>query len=99
MNGEMVAGPERITIIEKIVGLTRLPYSLGCLVVALAAGGPGFFLVLYLDSFSLSEAFTRLLSYSAFDVLQLNQQVPIYQGFLSSALFTSALFLNLYLVR
>ncbi len=95
----MVAGPERITIIEKIVGLTHLPYSLGCLVVALAAGGPGFFLVLYLDSFSLSKALTRLLSYSAFDVLQLNQQVPIFQGFLSAALYTSALFLNMYLVR
>ncbi len=99
MNGEMVAGPERITIIERVVGLTHLPYSLGCLVVALAAGGPGFFLLLYLDSFSLSEALTRLLSYSAFQVLQLNQQVPKYQGFLSAALYTAALFLNMYLAR
>jgi hypothetical protein len=30
-------GPERMTILERVIGLTRLPYSLGCLVFAVVA--------------------------------------------------------------
>ena len=95
-------GPERLTIIERIIGFTRLPYSIGCLLIAVAIGGPGNFLVWYVYSPSLEEAWRRLLSSTLrglFSIMQFGGEMPAVQVLLEIAISTWTLFLGMYLVR
>src|SRR4029077_15464013 len=68
-------GPERPTILERVIGMTHLPYSLGCLVFSAALGGPGIFLIFYLDTFNLGEAWRRTVSTAVFSVTP-DSQIP-----------------------
>jgi len=95
-------GPERLTIVERIIGLTRLPYSVGCLLIAVALGGPGNFLVWYFYSFSLEEAWRRMLSNTLRGIVTITQfgrEMPVTQELLEIAIGTWTLFLGLYLAR
>jgi len=95
-------GPERLTLLERIIGLTHLPYSIGCLLIAVATGGPGYFLAWYVYSFSLEEAWRRMLSNTlrgVFSIAQFSQEMPVAQALLGTTIGTFTLFLGMYLVR
>ncbi|MGA2665307.1 MAG: hypothetical protein ABSF83_10220, partial [Nitrososphaerales archaeon] len=92
-------GPERLTILERAIAATRLPFSVGCLVFALVGGAPGSFLVFYLGTHSLTEAWSKTASTSFNTGLSSVPQVPTWVAVVSSILITFSLFLDLYLVR
>jgi hypothetical protein len=79
------------------VRLTRLPYSVGCLIAAVVAGGPGSFLVFYLGSFSLEDAWSKTVSVSVLSIYPISQQVPVPQGVVEVSVSTLALFVDMYL--
>ncbi len=96
------SGPKRLTIIERIIGLTCLPYSIGCLLIAVAIGGLGNFLAWCLYSLSLEEAWRRLSSSTLrglFSITQFGGEMPAVQVLLQTAIGTWTLFLGMYLVR
>jgi hypothetical protein len=92
------SGPEQPTMAERIIGLTRLPYTVGCLLIAVATG-PSYFLVFYLGSLNMEDALRGVVSSNAFRVTQFGQEIPLDLGLMETTLFTLALFLTLYLVR
>lgn len=92
-------GPEQLTILERVIRLTRVPYSVGCLVIAILAGGPGTFLVFYVNGFNLVEAWYKAVSVSIFFITPVTQTVPVAQGALEVAVSTLALFVDMYLTR
>lgn len=84
---------------ERLIRFTRLPYAIGCLVLAVVAGGPGSFLVFYLGGFSLSQAWTKTVSVSVIAFLSSSQSVPVAQGVAEVVLSTLSLFADMYLIR
>jgi hypothetical protein len=99
VSSRRVRGPDQWTIPERIIGLTRLPYALGCLVTALVAGGPGTFLLFYIGTFNGAWAWQSTVSVSVFSVLPLTQHVSAAEGVAEVAVTTLALFLDMYLIR
>jgi hypothetical protein len=92
-------GPERLTILERAIAAAHLPFSVGCLVLALVGGAPGSFLVFYLGTHSLTDAWSKTASTSFNTTLSSVPQVPTWAAVVSSILITFSLFLDLYLVR
>jgi hypothetical protein len=95
---KIASGSEQLTIVERIIGLTRLPYTVGCLLIAVATG-PSYFLVFYLGSLNPEDALRGVVSNNAFRVAQFDQEIPLAQGLVETTLFTLALFLTMYFVR
>ena len=93
------SGPSRLTILERLVGLLRLPYSIGCLVFAAVLGGPGFFVLFYLDSSSIDAAWRQTVSEAAFSVSPVSQTVPAIEGLLDVMFYTASLFVFMQAVR
>jgi hypothetical protein len=62
-------------------------------------GGPGSFLVFYLGSFSLDDAWNKTVSVSVLSFSPVLRQVPAAQGVVEVTLSTLALFVDLYLTR
>jgi hypothetical protein len=91
-------GPERLTILEKAIA-AHLPFSVGCVVVAVIAGAPGSFVVFYLGTDSLTEAWSKTASTSFNTVLSSAPQVPTPEGVFAATVVTFSIFLDLYLVR
>jgi hypothetical protein len=91
--------PERLTILERAIAAAHLPFSVGCLIFALLGGAPGSFLVFYLGTHSLTEAWSKTASTSFNTVLSSVPQVSTQVGVVASILVTFSLFLDLYLVR
>ncbi len=56
MAGVPKEGPERPTLIERVVGLVPIPYALGCLLFASVLGVPGFLLARFVDTGSADAA-------------------------------------------
>ncbi|MFZ0891906.1 MAG: hypothetical protein WB778_10310 [Thermoplasmata archaeon] len=72
-------------------------YWIGCLVLAIAAGGPGSFLVFYLGNFNVTQAWHETVSASVFSIFQVTQQVPVAQGLAEVVVSTLSLFVDMYL--
>ncbi|MGD0638123.1 MAG: hypothetical protein ABSA72_08815 [Nitrososphaerales archaeon] len=77
----------------------HLPFPVGCLAFALVGGAPGSFVVFYLGTHSLTEAWSKTASTSFNTGLSSVPQVPTWVAVVSSILITFSLFLDLYLVR
>jgi hypothetical protein len=92
-------GPERLTILERAIAAAHLPFSAGCLVIALVGGAPGSFLVFYLGTHSLTEAWSKMASTSFNTSFSGVPQVSTPVAVVASILITFSLFLDLYLVR
>lgn len=86
------------TLPERLARVVRLPYPVGCLIFALLAGGPGLFLLFYLNSFDFSYAFGRTVAASVLAVTPVRAQVPAGLGLLEICESTLALFADLYLI-
>ncbi len=56
MAGTVTEGPERPTLIERIVGVVPIPYGLACLLFASVLGVPGFLLARFADTGSVDAA-------------------------------------------
>ncbi len=56
MAGSSTEGPERPTLIERVIGAVPIPYALGCLLFASVLGVPGFLLARYVDTGSADVA-------------------------------------------
>ncbi len=83
---------ERRTMIERIVGLTRLPYPAGCLLVVAILGPVGSMLFLLADTLDFGEALRILVSLYP-------ESTPSWQIFAGQALLAVSLFMILYLIR
>jgi hypothetical protein len=88
-----------LTILESTIAAAHLPFSVGCLVIAFAGGAPGSFLVFYLGTHSLTEAWSKTASTSFNTSLSSVPQVSTPVAVVASILITFSLFLDLYLVR
>jgi len=72
---------------------------MGCVLVVLVIGPPGFSIASYLETRSLGDAFYLTTSRSAFTLTCVGEQLPTMQGLLLVAFFTMLLFLGLYSTR
>jgi hypothetical protein len=88
-----------LTILERAIAATHLPFSVGCLIIAIIVGQPGSFLVFYLGTHSLAEAWNKTALTSFNTALSSPPHVPTPEAVLSATLVTFSLFLDLYLVR
>jgi hypothetical protein len=68
-------------------------------VISLVAGGPGSFLVFYLGSFSIGQAWSDTVSASFFSIFPITQQGPLAQGVAEVVVTTLSLFVDMYLTR
>src|SRR5437667_2300995 len=93
------AGPERLTVPERLTRPTHLPYTISCLMISLVAGGPGSFLVFYLGSLNIGQAWSETVSASFFSILPITQQGSAVQGVAAVVVSTLALLVDLYLTR
>lgn len=92
-------GPGRLTILERAIAAAHLPFSVGCLIIALVGGAPGSFLVFYLGTHSVSEAWSKMASTSFSTTLSSAPLVSTPVAVVTSALFTFSIFFVLYFVR
>jgi len=67
--------------------------------ISIVAGGPGSFLVFYLGSFNIGQAWTETVSATVFSIFQITQQVPLAQGVAEVLVSTLSLFVDMYLTR
>jgi len=72
---------------------------MGCLAFAAVLGGPGFFVLFYLDSSSIDAAWRQTVSVAAFSVSPVSQQVPAIEGLLDVMFYTASLFVFMQAVR
>jgi hypothetical protein len=86
-------GPERLTLIERVIDFSRVPFGLGCFLLAGIFGPPGAFLLTYIQSNSTSESFSRTL-FLFFGVELLGPQ-----GIIALILFFAILLYFLYMIR
>ena len=93
------SGPERLTVLERAIAAAHLPFPAGCLILAIIAGQPGAFLVFYLGTHSLAEAWNKTALTSFNTTLSSPPQVPMPEAVVSATIVTFSLFLDLYLVR
>jgi hypothetical protein len=61
------------------------------------AGGPGAFLVFYLGTFNLAQAWRDTVSVSLFSIFHVAPQVPVFQGLAEVVVSTLSLFVDMYL--
>jgi len=92
-------GPERLTVPERLIRPTHLPYYISCLIISIVAGGPGSFLVFYLGSLNIGQAWSETVSASFFSIFHINQQGPVAQGVAEVTVSTLALFVDMYFTR
>lgn len=95
----MPSSPERLTVPERLVRPTRLGYFIGCIIVSFVAGGPGSFLVFYLGSLNIGQAWSETVSASFFSIFPITQQGPPSQGVAEVTVSTLSLFVDMYLTR
>jgi len=88
-----------LTVPERLIRPTRLPYWIGCLVISIVAGGPGSFIVFYLGSLNIGQAWSETVSASFFSILHITQQGPVAQGVAEVTVSTLALFVDAYFTR
>ncbi len=98
MGDENPTGPECPTLPERLARGIRVPYPVLCLIIALLAGGPGSFVLFYLGSFSLEDAFRSTVVASVLSVSPVQARVSPLLGLLEIAESTLALFADLYLI-
>jgi hypothetical protein len=89
----VLRGPERLTLIEQIIDISRIPFGLGCFLLAVIFGPPGAFLLTYIQSYSVSEALRRTL------YLFFGQELLGFRGLVALTLFSVILFYFLYMIR
>jgi len=70
----------RLTITERLIAVTRLPYWLGCLAISLLTGPPTFFLISFLVTGNIYSAFYLTTSRSTFTITKLGEKLPVPQG-------------------
>src|SRR5439155_1081466 len=87
------------TVPERLTRPTHLPYPISCLMISLVAGGPGSFLVFYLGSLNIGQAWSETVSASFFSILPITQQGSVVQGVAEVVVSTLALFVDMYLTR
>ena len=92
-------GPEHLTLTEKVVALTRLSYTEGCIIVGLLIGSPGYFLALLLETRSPARALDLLLSNPFFTITEFGKQIPVIQSLAESVVWTTFLVMVLYFTR
>src|SRR5207247_5878593 len=73
-------GPERLTVPERLTRPTHLPYTISCLMISLVAGGPGSFLVFYLGSLNIGQAWSETVLVRFCSILTITYQVSAVQG-------------------
>jgi hypothetical protein len=67
--------------------------------VSIVAGGPGSFLVFYLGSLNIGQAWNETVSASFFTIFHITQQGPVAQGVAEVTVSALALFVDMYLTR
>ena len=67
--------------------------------ISLVAGGPGSFLVFYLGSLNIGQAWSETVSASFFSIFPITQQGSVAQGVAEVVVSTLALFVDMYLTR
>jgi len=67
--------------------------------VSIVAGGPGSFLVFYLGSLNIGQAWSETVSASFFSIFHITQQGSVAQGVAEVSVSTLALFVDMYLTR
>lgn len=92
-NESSLKGPERLTLIERCVEISHVPFKLGCFLLAGIFGPPGAFLLTYIQSKSTGESFSRTL------FLFFGVELPGPQGLIALLLFSAILFYFLYMIR
>src|SRR5207244_10917741 len=75
------------------------PYTISGLMISLVAGGPGSFLVFYLGSLNIGQAWSETVSASFFSILPITQQGSVVQGVAEVVVSPLALFVDMYLTR
>ncbi len=93
------SGPEQQTFVEKIAGLTRLPYPVSCIIMGSLLGPPSFFLLFFLDSLDPGKTVTEISSSTFFTIGQFGQPLPFAQGLAVAVLFNLFMILTLYFAR
>ena len=88
-----------MTVLERAIAAAHLPFSVGCFLIALIGGTPGTFLVFYLGTHSLTEAWSKTASTSFSTTLSTVPQVSTPVAVVTSTVFTFSIFLVLYWVR
>jgi len=68
-------------------------------VISIVAGGPGSFLVFYLGSLNIGQAWSETVSVSFFSIFPVTQQGSVAQGVAEVVVSTLALFVDMYLTR
>lgn len=92
-------GPEVLSLPERIIAWTRLPYAVGCVVLGLVIGAPGYLLIAILETGSLTQALDQVLSNPYFTIGGFGQRISLAEGIAESTLFTLFLILTLYFIR
>src|SRR5947209_19363293 len=93
------AGPGRLTVPERLIRPIHLPYTISCLMISLVAGGPGSFLVFYLGSLNIGQAWSDTVSASFFLIFPITQQGSVAQGVAAVVLSSLARFVDTALTR
>src|SRR2546427_453805 len=72
-------GPERLTLVERFIGLFQLPYLVGSLILAsiFGLGSPAAFVFQYLDTFDVNHAYQRFSLYYASQGMPISQSVGV----------------------
>jgi hypothetical protein len=90
----MIPGPERVTLIERLAGVFRLPYMIGCLVISLIIGPPGAIVLAYITTgFDIEKALTLTIALFA------GVGIPFWTGIGVLALLWLFLFYVFYMTR
>lgn len=88
-----VRGPERATFFERLISAFRIPYVLGCLVLAFILGPPGTVLLAYVQTSNMDEAIAMSISFF------FGLELPYWVGVFALAIFSAILFYCPYLIR